>query len=214
MPKQTAHDSRLVAGFNTINRMGVSVGLGDVLTSQALWYFECSSHSGTTQPMNDVLDLYAKLIAWLEKAKPKTCVNNNWAAAACHHAMTFYKVEVEPQHLSMLFGNVPQQAALPEAYAKLALHDMVNMHDMSLPVKMQVLHLYKRLMVWLSKDTSASNSYWAAAALQIAMLHYKIPFLPSNLAGHVKVDLLGEHAHDIRQLYSASTSFGSLTRIH
>ncbi len=34
--------------------MGVSVGLGDVLTSQALWYFECSSHSGTTQPMNDV----------------------------------------------------------------------------------------------------------------------------------------------------------------
>ncbi len=35
-------------------------------------------------------------------------------------------------------ADVPQQAALPEAYAKLALHDMVNMHDVSLPVKMQV----------------------------------------------------------------------------
>ncbi len=35
-------------------------------------------------------------------------------------------------------ADVPQQAALPGAYAKLAVHDMVNMHDVSLPVKMQV----------------------------------------------------------------------------
>ena len=32
----------------------------------------------------------------------------------------------------------------------------------------------------------------------------QIPFLPSNLAGHVKVDLLGEHAHDIRQRLKAA----------
>ncbi|KAL0042374.1 hypothetical protein WJX77_010295 [Trebouxia sp. C0004] len=379
MPKQTARDSRLVAGSDTIHRMAVSVGLGDVLTSQALWYFECSSNSATSQPVNDawsaaclylairmhqlpistaqvaaaveqdsrlilklfqrvatackitppavdftnftlhsmtkvpgvrpatkakVLNMYVEIIAWLEKARPKTCVNNSWAAAACQHAMTFHKVEVEAQHLSKLFGSqeasftgrvhelkqllvaaaeglpsstypeclahisvlpvppasghdtdqgdngdidntleamenttsrasdqslegdvtavlgtaaasackgqlqrpatsatadVPQQAALPGAYAKLAVHDMVNMHDVPLPIKMQVLQLYVRLMVWLRQDTSTSNSYWAAAALQIAMLHYKIPFLPSNLAGHVKVDMLGEHAHEIRQ---------------
>ncbi len=35
-------------------------------------------------------------------------------------------------------ADVPEQAALPEAYAQLAVHDMVNMHDVSLPVKMQV----------------------------------------------------------------------------
>ena len=35
-------------------------------------------------------------------------------------------------------ADMPQQAALPGPYAKLAVHDMVNMHDVSLPVKMQV----------------------------------------------------------------------------
>ncbi|KAL0041453.1 hypothetical protein WJX79_003890 [Trebouxia sp. C0005] len=357
MPKQNVQDSRLVAGSDTIHHMAFSLGLEDVLTSQALLYFECSSNSATSQFTNDawaaaclylvirmhrlpistaqvaaaveqdsrlilklfqkvatackvtppavnftnftlhsmtkvpgvqpatklkVLDLYVKLIAWLEKARPKTWVNNSWAAAACQLVMTFYKVEVEPQHLSKLFGckeatfttqvhaltqlvvaaanglpsstypeclkhisvfpvrptaalftdqgaeeamenttsraldlslegdvtavpgtaaassckellqrpatsataDAHRQAALPGAYAKLAVHDMINMHDVSLAIKMQVLHLYVRLMVWLGRDTSVGNSYWAAAALQIAMLHYKVPFFPSNLAGH------------------------------
>ena len=35
-------------------------------------------------------------------------------------------------------ADVPQQAALPGAYAQLAVHEMVNMHDVSLPIKMQV----------------------------------------------------------------------------
>ncbi|KAA6420154.1 MAG: hypothetical protein FRX49_09817 [Trebouxia sp. A1-2] len=251
-----------------------------------------------------VLDLYVKLIAWLEKARPKTWVNNSWAAAACQLVMTFYKVEVEPQHLSKLFGckeatfttqvhaltqlvvaaanglpsstypeclkhisvfpvrptaalftdqgaeeamenttsraldlslegdvtavpgtaaassckellqrpatsataDAHRQAALPGAYAKLAVHDMINMHDVSLAIKMQVLHLYVRLMVWLGRDTSVGNSYWAAAALQIAMLHYKVPFFPSNLAGHVKVDIFIERAHDIKKLLTTAAN--------
>ncbi|DBA85002.1 TPA: hypothetical protein ACH3X2_005738 [Trebouxia sp. C0005] len=215
-----------------------------------------------------VLDLYVKLIAWLEKARPKTWVNNSWAAAACQLVMTFYKVEVEPQHLSKLFGckeatfttqvhaltqlvvaaanglpsstypeclkhisvfpvrptaalftdqgaeeamenttsraldlslegdvtavpgtaaassckellqrpatsataDARRQAALPGAYAKLAVHDMINMHDVSLAIKMQV------------------------------------PFFPSNLAGHVKVDIFIERAHDIKKLLTTAAN--------
>lgn len=38
-------------------------------------------------------------------------------------------------------ADVPQQAALSGAYAKLAVHDMVNMHDVPLPIKIQVSHI-------------------------------------------------------------------------
>ena len=43
-----------VAGYDLIHRMGVSLGLGDVLTSQAVWYFECSISSATSQPLDNV----------------------------------------------------------------------------------------------------------------------------------------------------------------
>ena len=39
--------------------------------------------------------------------------------------------------------------------------------------------------------------------IDISAYDTQIPFLPSNLAGHVKVDMLGERAHDIKQLLKA-----------
>ena len=48
-------------------------------------------------------------------------------------------------------ADVPQQAALPEAYAKLAVHDMIKMHDVLLPVKMQVPDISFLLRLCLSE---------------------------------------------------------------
>jgi hypothetical protein len=40
--------------------------------------------------------------------------------------------------------------------------------------------------------------------IDFSVYEMQIPFLPSNLAGHVKVDMLGERAHDIKQLLTAA----------
>ena len=47
--------------------------------------------------------------------------------------------------------------------------------------------------------------HWLTKVLIIdfCVCHVQIPFLPSNLAGHVKVDMLGERAHEIKQLLTA-----------
>ena len=42
---------------------------------------------------------------------------------------------------------------------------------------MQVLQLYGRLMAWLENarpDVNVNSGYWAAAALQHAMMHYLV----------------------------------------
>jgi len=118
-----------VAVSDTIHRVAVSLGLGDVLTTEALWYLECSSNSTTSQPITDV-----------------------WSAACLYLAIRMHQLPISPAQVAAAAGQDSRmilklfqkvatacaQTPPPVDFTKFTLHSMAKVPGVQPATKVKV----------------------------------------------------------------------------
>ncbi len=133
-----------VAGSDVIHRMAVSVGLGDVLASQALWYFECSSNSATSQP---IIDVWSAACLYLAIRMHQLPISTAQVAAA---------VKQDSKLILKLFQKVATACKInPPAvdFTNFTLHSMTKMPGVQPATKVKVQHLSLQFCILDSSAT-------------------------------------------------------------